>query len=87
MDSLEGEVVGVGGVLMTGSNRVERLGALSGPLFFTLGAGSVSHRFISFFSAKILTSCCKAARFPPPIYSIGVACEGFSKTFLYRRLP
>ena len=37
--------LGVGGVLMTRLNHVERLSALSGPLFLTHGAGSVSHCF------------------------------------------
>ena len=45
----------VGGVIMTGLNCGEHLGALSGPLFPTLGDGSVSYRFISLFSEKILT--------------------------------
>ena len=76
-----GGVVGVGGVLMTGLNRGKRLGALSVSLFFTLRAGSISHRFISFFSAKIFTSCCKAKHFPSPISLVGVTCAGFSKNF------
>ena len=77
----------VGCLLITRLNCSEHLSALYGLLFSTLGAGSVSHHFISFFSEKILISCCKSARFLSPISSIGVACAGFPQNFLYRRLP
>ena len=80
---VQGGVVGVGGVIMAGLNCGKHFGTLSGPLIFTLRAGSISRRFISFISAKILTRFCKAKRFPSPIYLIIVACAGFSKTFLY----
>ena len=75
----QGGFVGVGNVLMTGLNHGKRLGALSGPLFFILRAGTISHRFISFFSEKILTSCCKATHFLSPISFIGVTCAIFEK--------
>ena len=64
---------------MTGSNSGKRIGELSGPIFFSLVACSVSHLSVSFFSEKILIRCCKAARFPSPIYLIGVSCAGFQK--------
>ena len=76
-----GVFVGVGSVLKTGLNRGERLGDISGPLFFTPLSGSVSYHFISFFLARILTSCCKAECFISPISPIGVVCEVFSKNF------
>ena len=69
-----------GGVIIIGFNCGERLGALSGLLFFTLVSSILSHRLISFFSEKILTSCCKATRFPIPISSTSLACADFSKT-------
>ena len=78
---------GVGILIMTGLNCGIRLGGLSSPLFFILGAGSISHHFISFISAKIMTRYCKVAHLPLPIYLTGGACAGFSKKFLYRRLP
>ena len=43
---------GLGSVIMTGLNCAECLGALSGPLFFTLRADSISHLFVFFFSEK-----------------------------------
>ena len=69
---------GVGSVIMDGLNCDERLDALSVPPFFTLGAGSISHRLISFFSI-FLNSFCKAAHLPLLIYLIGNACAGFPK--------
>ena len=47
-----GWVVGLGDVLMNGLNYGERLSALFGPLFFTLGYWYITHRFVSFFSDK-----------------------------------
>ena len=66
---------------MTGLNRGELLGALSGPRFFTPISGSNMHLFISFFTEIILTSCCKATCLPSPVYSIGVASPVFFKNF------
>ena len=53
------------------------------PTIFNLGAGTVSHHTIYFFSAKILTSCCKYVCFLSPICLISVACVGFPKNSLY----
>ena len=72
-----GGFAGVGGVIITVLSHSKRLGELSGPLFFSLGAICVSHRFIYFFSDKILTSCRKAAHFPSPISLITDACTFF----------
>ena len=59
----------------------ERLGAISGLIFFTLGAGIILHRIISLFSEKTLTICCKASCLLSPIYLIGVDYVGFSQNF------
>ena len=82
-----GGFVGVGVVIMTGLNCGECLGALYGLLLSNFRASSVSQRFVSFFLEKILTSCCKDTCFLWPISLIGVVCEGFSKKFLYWRIP
>ena len=62
------------------------LGELYGLIVFILGVGPVLHHIIYFSSEKILNSCCKVARFLSPISSIGVACVGFAKNFLYQQL-
>ena len=46
--------VGVGSVIITGLKCGEHLGALSGLLYFILGAGSVSHPFLYLFLSKTL---------------------------------
>ena len=51
-------------VLMYGLNPVKHLGALSGSLFFTLVAGSLSHCFVSFFSEKKLDRLLQGRTFP-----------------------
>ena len=56
-------------------------GLMQSLAYCALGDVTVSHSAISFFSEKILTSCCKAACFPSPIYLIDVSCAGFSKDF------
>ena len=45
--------VRVGGVIINGLNCDGNFGALSGTLCFTLIYGSISHRFISFFSENL----------------------------------
>ena len=41
----------------------------------------------TYFQQKCRPAAAKAACFLSPISLIGVACAGFSKTFLYQRLP
>ena len=76
-----GGFVGACDVLMLVLIHGERLGAISGLIFFTLGAGIILHRIISLFSEKTLTICCKASCLLSPIYLIGVDYVGFSQNF------
>ena len=66
-------------MLTNGLNFGKNLGALSGLMLFTLGAGTVSHHVIHLFSVKVLTRFCKPNHLLSPISSTGVACTFFTK--------
>ena len=78
--------VRVNGLLMSGLKRGENLVVLSVLLLFTLAAVFVSHRFISFFSEKTFTGCCKASHLTSPTSSIDVAFLGLN-IYIYWCLP
>ena len=66
-------------MIMIGLNHGNNIGAIAGIILLNIRAVTVSHHFVSLFSLKILTSFCKAERFPSPSSLIVVTCTGFSK--------
>ena len=66
-------------MLIIGLNYGYHIGVIYGLLLFTLGAGTISHRIVYFYSVKILTRFCSDACYLSPTSSTGVNCEGFDK--------